>query len=157
MTQVKDVEIVNPSRPDQTVTEADIENYFNNYAIKTLQGMPAKIEKVNSSYRLDEYEKQKKITQELKNKVKIQAGKEATSLRKQFTKMQTMNYQPDNKEGGAGNNEKDHMNSEQHTQSRVIGGKAVEKVGISSDDFSETYKAMIHEMNEENRKVSFIY
>ena len=119
-------------------------------------GVPATVEKVNSSYNLDEYEMQKSKVQALKNQVKIQAGKEATALRKQLTKQQTMGSpagSPKNRESSEQfllkkperintNPDKSHTDVANHSS-------IAEKSEISASDFSEGYKKLIHDMNEE--------
>lgn len=138
-------------RTGQTVTDADIENYFNNHPINRLGGYKAKVVKVNSSFRLDEYEKQKSKVQTLKNQVKIQAGKEATALRKQFTKQQTMgNDSPVQKKK---TEEEIALKKEQTPQSKATPDARSLKTQVSASDFSEVYNKMIHELNEEAKKV----
>lgn len=118
-------------------------------------GVPATVEKVNSSYNLDEYEKQKSKVQALKNKVKIQADKEATALRKQLTKQQTMGSppgSPKNQEGEQSSLKKPermNTNSDKNHTDVANHGSIAEKSEISASDFSEEYKKLIHEMNEE--------
>jgi hypothetical protein len=123
-------------------------------------GVPATVEKVNSSYNLGEYEKQKSKVDALKNQVKIQAGKEATALRKQLTKQQTMGSppgSPKNREAGEqsllNKPERINTNPDKNHTDVANHGSIAEKSDISASDFSEGYKKLIHNMNEEIVKV----
>ena len=137
------------------MTDLDIKNLFDKYRLKGLDGQLATVEKVNSSYKLDEYEKQKNLVQVLKNKVKIQAGKEATALRKQFTKQKT---EIDEKESPSDIVEKSSLKitnddkiNPMSTHTPAIHSS---KADMTPTDVSPEYMKQIHMLNEESKKVN---
>ena len=128
---------------------------FDKYKLKGLDGQLATVEKVNSSYKLDEYQKQKNLVQVLKNKVKIQSGKEATAMRKQFTKQKT---EIDEKVSPSDIGEKSSLKITNDDKRNLMSTHTPEIHGSNADmtpkNISPEYMEQIHKLNEESMKVN---
>lgn len=137
------------------VTETDVENLFNNYEI--MPGVKATVYKVNSSYDLTEYEVQNHKVQVLKNKAKVQAGKEAKKLRSQFTKQKTeIDHEHTHEEEKHLIEKKSHHHAAEGSTPKTQEEKPKKPevaIKIDQSNFSKEYLSMIHELNEETKKV----
>lgn len=139
----------------EKVSETDIENMFNNYEL--MPGVKSVVYKVNSSYKLEEFEAQNNKVQHLKNQAKIEAGKEAKKLRSQFTKQKTALESTqlrtdDDKTPLKSDHEK---SGEGYSKSNTIASSKQGEVAIKIDknSFSKEYLDLIHRMNDESKKV----